>query len=255
MWFPDILSPQSHLEIILDNWRVGVRGQDPTDEEWREFFRWLHRGDTCSLEEPRPFQMFIHLFDKQLTGLDANPGKVVRIGEDDSSRLRELERLIRDLGAVYELDGKELSILDLWLEGQCAAQALQLSRAMQRHWKELRVVLVDANLSEETFEYLEEASTSYLFGQYRACVSLCRSALELSLKESLDLPSGSEHKLIELIRTAKDRGLLAGRYYRFATEVRREANKVIHPRREVSGEEAREILKLTGYVVEAQSDI
>lgn len=255
MWFPDILSPQSHLEIILDNWGFGVRGEDPTEEEWREFFRWLHRGDTCSLEEPRPFQMFIHLFDKQLTGPDANPGKVVRIGEDDSSRLRELQRLIRDLGAVYEYDGKELSILDLWLEGKCAARALQLSRAMQRHWKELRVVFVDTNLSEETFEYLEEAAMSYLFSQYRACVSLCRSALELSLKESLGLPSGSEHRMVELISSAKDRGLLTGRFHRFATTVRKEANQVIHPGREVSRDDAKEILQLTGYVVESQTDI
>lgn len=252
MWFPDILSPQSHLEIILGNWSDGVRGEKPTDEEWEAFFAWLSGENACALEDPRPFQMFIHLFDRKLTNPDGSPGKMVRL-EDEESRVRTLERLIRDLDATYEREGKEWSILDLWLEEKCLSRALLLSDQMRRNWKDLRLVLVDADLSEETYEYLEEATMSYLVGQYRACVALCRSALELVLKESLGFPPGSEHTLLEMVRTAKSKGLLVGKHHRFATKVRKEANAVIHPRKEVGRDAAQEVLKLTGYVVEALS--
>lgn len=248
--FPDITSPQSYLEIILDNWGFDARGDEPTKEEYSAFFRWVKEGGEPPLEEPRPIQVYLHFLDKTLGGASGFETKVFRVEETDGPSARTLEELARKMNVYFEKDDWEWNAFDLWVEELCARQALGRVANMPQRWKELRFTQIDEDWSQKTCDYLEEAAECYLFERYRACVALCRSSLEVALKEACGYPPGSELGPRELEKVAKSQDLLPGRWGRFAQKVRITANNVIHPVQAVNHDQAKDILEMTGEVIE-----
>lgn len=248
---PDLSSPHDYMEIILENWGFDFRGDEPTKEEVDAFFSWAVNGGECPLPEPRGIQVCAWLFDEHLGPVAKAPGKVLRAREDSDDRWYDLEALARALNVQFDWHGQNFNVLDLWIEEQCASLAMRMLAGVISRWKGLRAVTVDHAYSDTTLAYLEEASSAYLFGHYRACVALCRSVLEAALRDVLPgIPMGSEHGLKELIDLAESERMLVGKTLRFAHSVRTEANKVVHPRTAVSAGLAREVLAKVAEVID-----
>ena len=88
----------------------------------------------------------------------------------------------------------------------------------------------------QTLELLQEATRCYLFGLHRACVAVCRTALEDSLKQRVPLSSlmeeamqgGEAGELERLINAAVRARVLPPDLTHIAHDVRKRANDVLH---------------------------
>ena len=251
---PHEATPWTLLDIVLDNWKDDARGEEPTAAEWDAFLRWLmHDDQDLQLPSDRGLQLYFHWLDRTIGSVGESRGKLLRASAEEAKSIRKLQEMGRSHDATITMDsGKEVSIVDLWIDEACAKHALQvLGFGMTDRWRDIQAVIVNQDVRQRTFDYLDEAASCYLFGQLRASVMLARSSVELVLKESLGFPQGSDHGLRELIDKAKDRGVLHGGDLELAERIRTTANHVVHPRVEVTQELAKDILGITGQVVEA----
>jgi hypothetical protein len=103
----------------------------------------------------------------------------------------------------------------------------------------LNTLPVTLRVPRDVQQYLKEATECFIFGQFIACLILCRSAIEFAIKDCLvrnghggalqDLKAGREDSLKNLIALAKDklpRGFDSALYS--ADLVRREASRAVH---------------------------
>ncbi len=88
----------------------------------------------------------------------------------------------------------------------------------------------------QTMDLLQEATRCYLFGLYRACVAVCRTALEDSLNQRVPpsslmeerMQSGEPDGLKPLIDAAVRAGVLPKELRGMAHGIRQKANAVLH---------------------------
>ena len=92
--------------------------------------------------------------------------------------------------------------------------------------------------SREILERLEEAYECFQYGFYQACIAMCRSVLEYSLKERLkvlEVPLRVDYmrrggELAAIIKQAEEIKLLSSGLARNAHEIRERGNSVLHRR-------------------------
>lgn len=155
------------------------------------------------------------------------------IEEEKQSFLRRLDRMHR--GNVSREE--ELS-LSLWLEDVLALEMVERFRlAVSRAWA-IRSGLAGELPSERVLGRLEEAYECYQYSLYQACIALCRTVLEYSLKECLEdahiplrldyVRSGGE--LRALIRQARESRILSPGLAAWADEIRMRGNSCVHDR-------------------------
>lgn len=77
----------------------------------------------------------------------------------------------------------------------------------------------------QTMDLLQEATRCYLFGLHRACVAVCRTALEDSLRQRTGIHHGD---LVKCIKVAAHTGVLPPKLTGTAHDIRRRANRVLH---------------------------
>ena len=88
----------------------------------------------------------------------------------------------------------------------------------------------------QTLDLLQEATRCYLFGLHRACVAVCRTALEDSLKQRVPstrlleegMQGGKAGELEKLINAAVRARVLPRELSRTAHDIRQRANDVLH---------------------------
>lgn len=88
----------------------------------------------------------------------------------------------------------------------------------------------------QTMDLLQEATRCYLFGLHRACVAVCRTALEDSLKQRVPwqrwieegMQGGKAGELERWINAAVRAGVLPSELSQTAHDIRRRANGVLH---------------------------
>ena len=91
------------------------------------------------------------------------------------------------------------------------------------------------NVPPPVDRYMSEAASCYRYGFDLACVSLCRSALEEALKDSLGEKVESlrreqlkECELKQLIKSATDWNILDREHSHMADKIRKSGNSVVH---------------------------
>ncbi len=244
-------SPVEALELLHYMDKEDARGEPPSKQELSDFHAWLDKGASVRLSDHRIAQLYLRYLDDSLGPAASSVGKILRISEGQAPALRELEKQADSVDLLLEGGFSEhVRALDHWIEELCIEGFISVAPRIVERWKNVRVLLVDEGRSQKVYDYLEEASGTYIYGHFRGSIVLCRASLELALKNILGHPPGSEHELKELIDQAERERLLVGRYKRFADQVRRTANDIVHPKREATEGLAQEILNLTGEVIE-----
>jgi len=95
-------------------------------------------------------------------------------------------------------------------------------------FKKLRKSFIKTKPSNKVKDILAEATKCYLYGFNQATVALCRAALDYSLKENLCKKEDEEHKLSDLIKEAKRKGILSREMKGKAWDVKDIGNRVMH---------------------------
>jgi hypothetical protein len=107
---------------------------------------------------------------------------------------------------------------------------------------ELSHMSAERTPSKVTNTYLQEATRTYIIGFPLACVALCRSALEQSLKESLGYQlSGTFTKFQDLVNEAVRWNVLGKQNARIARRLAKEGDDVLHEK-PIDLTKAREVL-------------
>jgi hypothetical protein len=83
--------------------------------------------------------------------------------------------------------------------------------------------------STTTNLYLREATRCFVFGLWRGCMALCRSALEHGLRKQVTKKMGqAPSALTDLIKVATQLGLLDDAHATLAHRIRKIGNEVLH---------------------------
>lgn len=244
------LHPYSLIETNLEIWREEMRGDEATEEELGQCFRYLLYSEPMQLPSGRQVEVLFQWIDNVLPSPASNPGRILRRLKSGVS-LADLEALITESGLSFESQNHQKPALDLWLEGECLRMCIDTAWSMIGRWKGLRANLVDEGLTENTRGYLEEAAEAFLYGQYKATIALCRAALEAALKDRIPgVQPGSDIELRELIDRAEADRILIGKYIRLANTVRVSGNRILHVRKGATQNDARRMLEHTGEIFE-----
>lgn len=101
---------------------------------------------------------------------------------------------------------------------------------------EFRLLAASKNVPESVKRYLIEASRCYLFGDFLACLIVCRSAIEEAVKQRLkdigkEADVEKDDRLVTLLRLARCGGLLDNKRLQMADGIRDIARKAVHGKR------------------------
>lgn len=180
----------------------------------------------------------------------ATKGDVMWIGAglESSNRRKVLTQIFRrrqTLASDDELN-KERTLLASDEENVAAElrafygrELARLFPKMVRRAGKLRVLAASESVPDEVQEYLKEATKCFIYGQYTACLIVCRAAVEFGVRDFL-IRSGKRKELealrigkkdsleemIKLSRTSAARGL--HQILDDANDVRRWANEAVH---------------------------
>jgi hypothetical protein len=129
-------------------------------------------------------------------------------------------------------------------------------------------IISSSKIPSEAIVYFDEVRDAYALELYVSAIALCRSVLESSLYNKLksiglfkkskivQLDTEKQDKLYHLIRIAKQKKLLDYGTTDLANDIRKSANKILHPKKEqgkksyISGKEAFIIITNTIKVLE-----
>jgi hypothetical protein len=142
---------------------------------------------------------------EQFSGVDLTPAHykiVVTLG------YRQLQNLTGSIQTLLTKGRESMSVDQLAnLEGKADPRAVsvavvthyakEISRLFPRMIKRaeiLRIVSTKEKAPLNVRRYMEEATKCYIYGQFVACIIVCRSATEFALRDRLEA-SGKEHEL------------------------------------------------------------
>jgi hypothetical protein len=128
-------------------------------------------------------------------------------------------------------------------------------------------IITTSILSDNIKRFFYEVRQAYAFGLYRSSVVMCRSLLEMTIFNQLkkkkllddfnikviDYKQYFGDKLIDMLKTAKNKGLINYKIYNLSHEIRKNGNKIIHLKDDntkIDENEALKIIKDTIQVIE-----
>jgi len=166
-----------------------------------------------------------------------------------------VKSLLADELANYDLDSLGAEALYSWFSHFEYAEGLLEAGSL---------IVSSGDLPQHLQSFVDEARQCFAFQQYNAVAALCRTILEISVKDiatskgilSPDAPNvmrlpGQEPKLHEIVNQLLDSDRAFAPLRRELREVRQSTNKVVHADRVVMREEAKKTLKQTLEVVHA----
>ena len=116
----------------------------------------------------------------------------------------------------------------------------------------LRLLPARSKVPEHVRRYLAEASRCFIYGQFLACLFLCRSAIISATEDRLrakgfacELDALSKDKLKNTLELAHDRGVLDDVAWKQADDIRELSNDAIHGRRLATDAESKDAFDQT----------
>jgi hypothetical protein len=138
-----------------------------------------------------------------------------------------------------------------------AREFVNLFPKMAKRAELLKLLPVSKGLPQHLLRYLIEASRCFIYGQFLACLVLCRSAIENAIETRLsetgygnEVANVTRDKLINLLTLALDKRLVNESTYLEADQIRTLANHAIHGTRIPDGEECKRAFHRTRYVIQ-----
>lgn len=181
------------------------------------------------------------------------------ISKDKSELFKHLKTEIAESNreGIIDRDSTLFSDTDFWMDEHNVTIGMDMHAA--EYWirlREIGPIFIDKEVPKNVQEIYSEVRLNYALNRLISCLALCRATVECCIKNKLskkfkDL--SDDMPLLETIKLASTQGILSDKYCSFAHDVRKLANKVLHSKDKVIGNEDDETvlaIKKTREVIE-----